>query len=56
MQEVTLQFSQASRGVIKGCISALDGWIVKIQKLRKGDSIDNAASFYSRKGYFSIIV
>jgi hypothetical protein len=54
MQEVALQLSWASRGVINGCIGALDGWIVKIQKLQKGDGMGNAASFYSRKGYFDI--
>jgi hypothetical protein len=56
MQEVALQFSQASRGVINGCIGALDGWIVKIKKPQKGDGVDNAASFYSHKGYFGINV
>ncbi len=50
MQEVALQFSWSSRGVINGCISALDGWVVKIQKLQKGDGVGNAAAFYSRKG------
>jgi hypothetical protein len=56
VREVALQFSWASRGVINGCISALDGWVVKIQKLQKHDGVDNAASFYSRKRYFSINV
>ncbi len=45
MQEVALQFSWASRGVINSCISALDGGIVKIQKLRKSDGVGNAAPF-----------
>jgi hypothetical protein len=49
MQEIALQFSWASRGVINGCISALDGWIVKIQKPQKSDGVGNAASFYSCK-------
>jgi hypothetical protein len=56
MQEVALQFSWASRGVINGCIGALNGWILKIQKPRKSDGMGNAASFYSGKGYFSINV
>jgi hypothetical protein len=56
MQEVALQFSWASRGVINGCIGTLDGWIVKIQKPWKGDGVGNAAAFYSHKGYFGIIV
>ncbi len=54
MQEVALQFSRASRGVINGCIGALDGWIVKVQKPRKGDGMGNAAAFYGCKGYFGI--
>ena len=56
LQAVALQFSQASRGVINGCIGALDGWVVKIRKPKKSDGVDNAASFYSRKGYFGINV
>ncbi len=48
MQEVALQFSWASRGVINGCIGALDGWIVKIKKPRKGDGVGKAVAFYSR--------
>jgi hypothetical protein len=54
MQEVSLQFSRASRGVINGCIGALDGWIVKIHMLQKRDGMGNIASFYSCKGYFGI--
>jgi hypothetical protein len=46
MQGVALQFSQASRGVVNGCIDALDGCVVKIQKPQKDDGVDNAASFY----------
>jgi hypothetical protein len=53
-KKVALQFSWASRGVINGCIGALDGWIVKVQKPWKGDGVGKAAAFYSRKGYFGI--
>jgi hypothetical protein len=56
MQKVALQFSWAFRGVINGCIGALDGQVVKIQKPQKQDGVDNAASFYSFKGYFGIHV
>lgn len=56
MKEVALQFSQASQGVINGCIGALDGWIVKIKKPSRRDGIINPKSFYSRKGYFGINV
>jgi len=56
LQTVALQFSQASRGVINGCIGALDRGVVNIQKPKKSDGVDNAASFYSQKGYFGINV
>jgi len=56
MNEVAMQFSNASNGVINGCIGALDGWVVKIQKPSRKDNILNATSFYSRKGYFAVNV
>ena len=56
MNEVALQFSNASNGVINGCIGALDGWVVKIQKPSQKDNINNAQSFYSRKGYYAVNV
>ena len=54
MRAVALQFTQSSRGVINGCIGALDGWLVKIKKPSRRDGIENAQSFYSRKGYYAI--
>ena len=56
MERVALQFSEASGGVINGCIGALDGWIVKIQKPTKSDGVNNPQSFYSRKGYYGVNV
>ena len=56
MSEVALQFSEASNGVINGCIGALDGWVVKIQKPSLKDGIRNPQSFYSRKGYYALNV
>ena len=47
MERVALQFSEALGGVINGCIGALDGWIVKIQKPMKSDGVQNSQSFYS---------
>ena len=56
MSEVAMQFTNASHGVINGCIGALDGWVVKIIKPSRKDGIFNAQSFYSRKGYFAVNV
>ena len=54
MQAVALQFSQSSRGVIIGCIGALDGWLVKIKKPCRRDGVDNPQSFYSQKGFYAV--
>jgi hypothetical protein len=56
MQENAPQFSCASRGVINGCIGALDGWIEKIRKLSRCDGVENPQSFYSGKGFYGINV
>jgi len=56
MQENALQFSCASRGVINGCIGALDGWVVKIRKPSRCNGVENPQSFYSRKGFYGINV
>ena len=54
MNAVALQFAQSSRGVINGCIGALDGWLVKIKKPGKRDGVENPQYFYSQKGFYAI--
>ena len=56
MESVALQFCEASAGVMNGCIGALDGWMVKIQKPTKADGVNNPQSFYSCKGYYGVNV
>ena len=56
MKSVALQFCESSLGIINGCIGALDGWIVKVQKPLKSDGVNNPQSFYSRKGYYGVNV
>lgn len=56
MQEVALEFARDSSGIINGCICAIDGWVVKIQKPRLSDGVRNPGSFYSRKGYYTLNV
>jgi hypothetical protein len=56
MNEVALQFSRGSGGVIGGCIGAIDGWIVKIIRPSKRDDVMDPKSFYSTKGFFWISV
>ena len=47
MKSVALQFCESSSGIMNGCIGALDGWIVKVQKPLKSDGVNNPQSFYS---------
>jgi hypothetical protein len=56
MQEVAQQFSCASRGVINGCIGALDRWVVKIRKPSHRNGVEIFHSFHIRKGFFGINV
>ena len=56
MQEVALQFARASNCVINGCIGALDGWVVKIQRPSQRDGVHDPSSFYSRKGFYAVNV
>ena len=41
---------------MNGCVGALDGWMVKIQKATKADGVNNPQSFYSCKGYYGVNV
>lgn len=57
MTKVALGFAQITNGALCGCIGALDGWIVKIQRpTKKRDKCPNPSSYYSRKGYYGINV
>ena len=56
MSEVATQFSAASNFVLNGCIGAVDGWVVKVQRLKNWDGAPDPNSFYSRKGYYAINV
>ena len=54
MSEVATQFSAASNFLLNGCIGAVDGWVVKVQRPTKRDGVPDPNSFYSHKGYYAI--
>ncbi len=55
MEDVALQYTRSSNGIICGCIGAIDGWIVKIARpTRKRDQVSNPSTYYSQKGYFGL--
>jgi hypothetical protein len=57
MMKVAGEFRRASNGLFSGAIGAIDGWLVRIKKPTwKKDRVKNAASFYSRKGFYAINV
>ena len=56
MNAVAMDFADGSNHLFSGCIGAVDGWIVKIQKPRKKDGVLNPKSFYSRKGFYGLSV
>ena len=56
MNAVAMDFADGSNHLFSGCIGAVDGWIVKIQKPCKKDGVLNPKSFYSRKGFYGLSV
>ena len=57
MKEVSREFGESCKcGVFKGCIGALDGWLVKIKQPTRKDNVSNPGDFYSRKGFYGINV
>ena len=54
MKAIAREFAAGTtKGVIGGCIGAIDGWLVRISK---PVGVPNASNFLSRKGYFAINV
>ena len=59
MRKVALDFSNASKRVINGCIGAIDGWVVKIRKPSMKRDLKNKSdpsTYFSRKGFYGINV
>jgi hypothetical protein len=57
MKEVAKGFEQNCRcGVFRGCIGAVDGWLVKISQPCRKDGVTQPGDFFSRKGFFAINV
>jgi hypothetical protein len=58
MKSVAKEFELkgGSKGIMKGVIGALDGWLVRIRKPRLSDGVLNPKGFFNRKGFFAINV
>ena len=55
MKNVAKAFEENCRcGAFRGCIGALDGWLVKIKRPGSKDNIENPGDFFSRKGFHAI--
>ncbi len=57
MEKVARGFCKGINGVFAGCIGALDGWLVKIEKpslIR--DGVQNPSLYFSRKGFYGVNV
>ena len=44
------------QGILGGVIGCLDGWIVKIRKPSRRDTIGDVSSFYCRKSFYGLNV
>ena len=49
IDRIRSNFAVKSGGVMRGCIGAVDGWLVKI-KCPRLDEVDNPGKYFSRKG------
>ena len=57
MKEVAKGFKDNCRcGAFRGCIGAVDGWLVKISRPCRKDGVTQPGDFFSRKGFFAINV
>ena len=58
MKRVAREFELkgGSRGILRGVIGALDGWLVRIQRPTLKDGIVNPGGFFNRKGFFAVNV
>lgn len=56
MKQTSKSFAQGtSKGIIGGCIGAIDGLLIKMEAPSKSrDNVKNVSNFYSRKGYYAI--
>ena len=53
MAEVSLDCTKRSKGVLKGVIGALDGWLVRIVRSGwKRDTTKNPTTFFSKTGFY----
>ena len=53
--KISEEFSEGSRGILTGCIGAIDGWLCKIVCPSKNE-VKNPGKYMSRKGFFAINV
>jgi hypothetical protein len=56
MAKVASEFAVKSSGKFTGCIGALDGWLVRINKPTEADGVDNPGDYFSRKGFYCVNV
>ena len=55
MEEIEEGFAALSGGVVRGCVGALDGMVVRIIKPSKKDT-DNVQDFRNRKGCYAFVL
>ena len=55
LQEIRRDFGQSSGGLLSGCISTIDGWLVKV-RCPTLDEVPNPGKYMCRKGFFAMNV
>ena len=54
MAQVAHGFRRKSNHLFKGCIGALGGWLVKINRPAESDGIGQPGDFFTHKGYHAL--
>lgn len=54
-QRISAGFAKLSRGVLRGCLGAVDGIVIKIKKPSKKDT-PCPQEFWNRKGYYAFVL
>ncbi len=56
MANLTEGFERSSDGYFRGCVSVVDGYAVNVAKPRISDCANPLASYWNRKGFYSIVL
>jgi hypothetical protein len=55
LAQMASEYAELSRGVLKHCVLAVDGWVCRTRKPQRGE-VDNPMAYRNRHGCFGLVV